>query len=248
MQTWMALVASVGASLPGAAPTVAQTESPSLLLDTGEAFGDPMGALGFDLCTEQSAAIHFRTGRDVSVEGVTAWLMSHRWDGRVDRPIVASIRPDRDGRPSDAALARVELSALRGGWRPEHVTGRFEPVVLLGDRDYWLVLDCKASLGQSAIWCFAGSYARSSNTYGSQSNWQRGGKGPVGAASLIGADACYVDCAGPEGLDLRDYICFQARFLAGDAAACGCDVSTGETECDIFDFLCFQDRYIQGCD
>ena len=207
-----------------------------------------MGALGFDLCAEQSAAIHFRTDRDVSVGGVSAWLMSHRWDGGVDRPIMASIRLDDAGRPSDTALATIELPAPRGGWRPDAVAARFEPVVLLGERDYWLVLDCEASLGQSAIWCFAGSYARSANTYGSQSNWQRGGNGPVGAASLLGAYACYVDCAGPDGLDLRDYICFQARFLAGDAGACSCDVSTGATECDIFAFLCFQDRFIRGCD
>jgi hypothetical protein len=247
------LIASTGVSLVALLSATEATSLPHatpdgfVLLDTGAAFGDPMGTLGFDLCPEQSAAARFRPTRDVTVNRLETWLMSHRPDGALDAPVVASVRYDIDGRPGDSVLASLELPAMRGGWRPERIVGDFDPIVLLGGRDYWLVLECGASLGTGAIWCFAGTFAVSANTYGSAVNWQVGARGPVGAAVLLGSGECYVDGAGPRGLDIRDFVNFQARFLAGDGYACDCDLTTGESRCDIFDFLCFQDRFVRGC-
>jgi len=73
----------------------------------------------------------------------------------------------------------------------------------------------------------------------------------IGGAGLHIFAACYADCDASSGagvLDIFDFLCFQDRFIAGEAYACDCDVSGGAGVCDVFDFLCFQDRFIAGCD
>ncbi len=59
---------------------------------------------------------------------------------------------------------------------------------------------------------------------------------------------CYANCDASPTIDVMDYLCFAARFAAGDVYACDCDTSTGPGVCDVFDFICFGNRFAQGCD
>ena len=65
-------------------------------------------------------------------------------------------------------------------------------------------------------------------------------------AQVTPGPLCYADCdraTGAGTLDIFDFLCFQDKFVSGDAYA-DCD---GSQSLDIFDFLCFQDAFIQGC-
>jgi cytochrome c peroxidase len=50
----------------------------------------------------------------------------------------------------------------------------------------------------------------------------------------------------PPVLNIADFLCFQARFIQGDAYA-NCDGSTASPVLNIADFLCFQQRFAAGC-
>ncbi len=56
-------------------------------------------------------------------------------------------------------------------------------------------------------------------------------------------DACYPDCNASGNLTIADFICFQAKFVAGDPYA-DCNASTSLT---IADFICFQGKFVAGC-
>lgn len=60
---------------------------------------------------------------------------------------------------------------------------------------------------------------------------------------------CYANCDGSSSspvLDVRDFVCFQARFAAGDSYA-NCDGSTAPPVLNVGDFICFQQRFAAGC-
>jgi hypothetical protein len=60
---------------------------------------------------------------------------------------------------------------------------------------------------------------------------------------------CYPNCdamAMPPILSVNDFICFQAKFAAGDSYA-NCDGSTAPPVLNINDFLCFMGRFAAGC-
>jgi hypothetical protein len=78
---------------------------------------------------------------------------------------------------------------------------------------------------------------------------------PGSPASLVAAGlpvpgaACYPNCDGsttPPALTINDFICFQARFAAGDPYA-NCDGSTTNPTLTINDFICFQQAFAAGC-
>jgi hypothetical protein len=61
--------------------------------------------------------------------------------------------------------------------------------------------------------------------------------------------ACYANCDGSTGtpfLNVNDFICFQAKFAAGDSYA-NCDGSTGTPTLNVNDFICFQGQFAAGC-
>jgi uncharacterized membrane protein len=61
--------------------------------------------------------------------------------------------------------------------------------------------------------------------------------------------ACYPNCDGSTAapiLNINDFICFQAKFAAGDPYA-NCDASTSVPVLNINDFICFQARFAGGC-
>jgi hypothetical protein len=61
--------------------------------------------------------------------------------------------------------------------------------------------------------------------------------------------ACYPNCDGstaPPVLNVNDFICFQAKFAAGDSYA-NCDGSTTPPVLNVNDFICFQQRFAAGC-
>jgi hypothetical protein len=65
----------------------------------------------------------------------------------------------------------------------------------------------------------------------------------------IPPSTCYANCDGSLSvpiLNVNDFICFQARFAAGDSYA-NCDASTFPPVLNINDFLCFQSRFAAGC-
>lgn len=60
---------------------------------------------------------------------------------------------------------------------------------------------------------------------------------------------CYANCdlsTGAPVLNVNDYVCFQARFAAGDSWA-NCDGSTAPPMLNVNDFICFQAAFAAGC-
>jgi hypothetical protein len=60
---------------------------------------------------------------------------------------------------------------------------------------------------------------------------------------------CYANCDGSTTqpiLTVNDFLCFQARFAAGDPYA-NCDGSTSPPVLNVNDFLCFQNAFARGC-
>ena len=47
-------------------------------------------------------------------------------------------------------------------------------------------------------------------------------------------------------LNVNDFVCFQAKFAAGDSAA-NCDHSTAPPTLNVADFICFMNEYAAGC-
>lgn len=67
--------------------------------------------------------------------------------------------------------------------------------------------------------------------------------------TLTVSSSCYANCDGSlefPVLNVNDFLCFQARFAAGDPYA-NCDESTSPPVLNVNDFLCFMARYAQGC-
>jgi hypothetical protein len=61
---------------------------------------------------------------------------------------------------------------------------------------------------------------------------------------LLSSPGCYADCdAVNPGVDVRDFLCFLARFGEGDAYA-DCD---GNGHVDVQDFLCYLAVFAAGC-
>jgi hypothetical protein len=61
--------------------------------------------------------------------------------------------------------------------------------------------------------------------------------------------ACYANCDNSTTapiLNVNDFICFQAKYAAGDSYA-NCDNSTTVPILNINDFICFQTKYAAGC-
>jgi hypothetical protein len=60
---------------------------------------------------------------------------------------------------------------------------------------------------------------------------------------------CYPNCDGSTVqpiLNVNDFLCFQAKFAAGDSYA-NCDGSTTPPVLNVNDFLCFQAKFAAGC-
>jgi hypothetical protein len=60
---------------------------------------------------------------------------------------------------------------------------------------------------------------------------------------------CYANCDGSNTapiLNVNDFICFQAKFAAGDSYA-NCDGSTSPPVLNVNDFICFQSQFAAGC-
>ena len=58
-----------------------------------------------------------------------------------------------------------------------------------------------------------------------------------------GDPGCYPDCNADGTLNILDFVCFQAAFLAGEIEAdCNHDCAYS-----ILDFVCFQERFLAGC-
>ena len=63
------------------------------------------------------------------------------------------------------------------------------------------------------------------------------------------AQTCYANCDGSTIapiLNVNDFICFQAKFAAGDSYA-NCDGSTTPPILNVNDFICFQGQFAAGC-
>jgi len=60
---------------------------------------------------------------------------------------------------------------------------------------------------------------------------------------------CYPNCDGSTSapiLNINDFVCFQARFAAGNSYA-NCDASTSVPILNVNDFICFQSAFAAGC-
>ena len=74
----------------------------------------------------------------------------------------------------------------------------------------------------------------------------------VDAFKLVGyacTSSCYANCDGSTAapvLNVNDFICFQAKFAAGDSYA-NCDGSTAVPVLNVNDFICFQQQFASGC-
>lgn len=70
----------------------------------------------------------------------------------------------------------------------------------------------------------------------------------MGANEFPGV-ACYANCDGstnPPVLSVADFMCFEARFAAGDRYT-NCDGSSLAPVLNVNDFICFQLRFVGGC-
>ncbi len=56
-------------------------------------------------------------------------------------------------------------------------------------------------------------------------------------------DLCYPDCNDSGTLTIADFICFQAKFVAGNLYA-DCTQNGALT---VADFICFQAKFVAGC-
>jgi hypothetical protein len=68
-------------------------------------------------------------------------------------------------------------------------------------------------------------------------------------ASWLRCPSCYANCDNsttPPVLNVADFVCFQSRFAAGDAAA-NCDGSTAPPVLNVADFICFLQAFAAGC-
>jgi hypothetical protein len=77
----------------------------------------------------------------------------------------------------------------------------------------------------------------------------RFGTAPTDVAAGQGSPPCYANCDGSTtspALTVNDFICFQARFAAGDPYA-NCDGSTANPTLTVNDFICFQGLFAAGC-
>ena len=76
------------------------------------------------------------------------------------------------------------------------------------------------------------------------------GGGGTGLAVFAAAPcACYANCDASTTapiLNINDFICFQAKFAAGDSYA-NCDGSTSAPVLNVNDFICFQAKFAAGC-
>jgi hypothetical protein len=64
-----------------------------------------------------------------------------------------------------------------------------------------------------------------------------------------GGVGCYPNCDHSTSvpfLNVNDFICFQAKFAAGDSYA-NCDGSTAPPVLNVNDFICFQSKFAAGC-
>jgi hypothetical protein len=60
---------------------------------------------------------------------------------------------------------------------------------------------------------------------------------------------CYANCDGSTAepvLNVNDFVCFQAKYAAGDPGA-NCDDSTVQPILNVSDFICFQTKFAAGC-
>jgi hypothetical protein len=66
---------------------------------------------------------------------------------------------------------------------------------------------------------------------------------------FVPANTCYANCDSSTTapvLNVNDFVCFQARFAAGDLYA-NCDNSTTPPVLNVNDFMCYMTKYAAGC-
>ena len=241
------------------APLAAMTAAApaDIIYETNDPFGSVFGVFGFDLGLRQSVAVRFTPTRDYTLDRVSVWIMSNEFAGPSNVPIRINIRADETaggGSIPMNALVFDEMFARTTaiGWNPvlETADSSQHPILRAGV-NYWLVLEADVPFGGNPVWVVAANFSGfGANTNGTQTLWQPGGGGGVGACVIEGTPACYADCdisSGPGTLDIFDFLCFQNAFVASENFACACDLSTGPNTCDIFDFLCFQNAFVAGC-
>jgi uncharacterized membrane protein len=127
---------------------------------------------------------------------------------------------------------RVGNPTFYYGWTWER--GRISLLTdLIDPPGVWTIIDARAvnEAGQVAATGYAGNPAQSH------------------ALVLTPVAACYANCDGsvaPPVLNVNDFICFQAKFAAGDPYA-NCDHSTAPPVLNVGDFVCYQGRFVAGC-
>jgi hypothetical protein len=111
----------------------------------------------------------------------------------------------------------------------------------------WWTIDCGGLTSPST----GGSFAVS-GTIGQPDAGRLSGPNFVvlgGFWSVTAPQPCYANCDAstiPPILNVSDFVCFQAKFAAGDPYA-NCDESTVPPVLNVSDFVCFQGKFAAGC-
>lgn len=96
------------------------------------------------------------------------------------------------------------------------------------------VVDGLCDAGQPGEWALA---------YDASTDSLVAGTGDVLHVISFGGAPCYPDCDGNGALNILDFVCFQAAFVAGKIEA-DCNRDCAFT---ILDFVCFQNSFVAGC-
>jgi photosystem II stability/assembly factor-like uncharacterized protein len=204
-----------------------------------------------------------------SIDGGATWTPLPRANSLFDGPsaFTASDRGFIGGGSISPTVAGWLYSSANGGssWSSQPILQPPYPIraiLMLDDQRAWAVGGNYYS-NVGGIWGTTDGgqhWSLEQNTGAELLDIQRVGNGPaevdIYAAGEISqiwrlrvSTTCYANCDGstaPPVLNIGDFVCFQARFAAGDSYA-NCDGSTIPPVLNVNDFVCFQQAFAAGC-
>lgn len=150
---------------------------------TGEPCTGFLGCIGFDVFTQQTVGLRFTPTSDYTLDSISMWYMSNRFDAPLTLPVDVTIHTDDDsgGCSAPSAVILDAMSFVPGaiGWDP--ILDSVFPttkVQLQAGENYWIV--CKSDSGPSdnPVWNIVeGFTSYTATTQFDQTSWQCGGEG-----------------------------------------------------------------------
>lgn len=150
---------------------------------TGEPCTGFFGCIGFDVFTQQTVGLRFTPTSDYTLDSVSMWFMSNRFDAPLTLPVEVTIQTDLNdngcSHPSGVILDTMSFVPTAVGWDP-----RLDTVVptteveLLAGENYWVVCKSDSPPGDNPVWNIVEGFTSfAASTQFDQTTWQCGGEG-----------------------------------------------------------------------